>query len=162
MRQVLGAACLAFVVFAGTGPAAATDEEEQIQAKLQAVQKQKAELRQQEQDLLKQEQDLQTRLTQLRAKEAGAIKAEVTGILRFENGMGAFISVRYTYEPDRENRVYLRYTEDKVSAKNVDALMGKRVVARGALRQLPEGVRTSVPPHAMYMDQPELEAADAK
>ena len=131
MRHVIGAGCLAIILFAGVREAAAADEEEQIQAKLQAIQKQKAELRQQEQDLLKQEQGLQAELTQARAKETGSIKAEVTGVLRFENGRGLFISVRYAHDADQEYRVYMRFTEDKVTARRLEPLIGKRIVAPG-------------------------------
>jgi hypothetical protein len=162
MRLIFGVGCLAVALFVWTGPAAAADEEEQIRAKLESIQKQLDDLNKQSADLLQQEQDLQVRLTKVRAKQVGAIKAEATGMLRFENGVGPYVSVRYADDPERESRVYLRYTEDKISAKKVEALLGKRVVARGALRQLSEDVRTGLPPLAMYMDAPELEAAESK
>ena len=148
--------------------ATAADEQDQLQAKLQAVQKQRAELLQQQQALSKQELDLQAQLRQAREKENGSIKAVVTGVLNhIENGSGRcpFISVRSIpigYELEEEYRVYLRFSEDKVTGRKMEPLFGKRIVAHGDLKQMPKDANTSVPPLAMYMDRPEFEAAESK
>jgi multidrug efflux pump subunit AcrA (membrane-fusion protein) len=166
MRQFFGAGCITIILFAGVRGAAAADEQEQLQAKLQAVQKQRAELLQQQQALSKQEQDLQSQLRQAREKESGAIKAVVTGVLHpVENGRCPFISVRSIplgYEPVEEYRVYLLFSEDKVTGRKMAPLFGKRIVAHGDLKQMPKDVQASVPPFAMYMDAPEFEAAESK
>ena len=82
-----------------------------------------------------------------------------------ENGRCPCISVRSIpigYEPEEEYRVYLRFSEDKVTGRKMEPLFGKRIVAHGYLKQMPKDVQASVPPLAMYMDAPEFEAVESK
>ena len=68
MRQFIGVGCLTIILFGGVHVAAAADEQDQLQAKLQAVQKQRAELIQQQTALGKQELELQAPLRRARGE----------------------------------------------------------------------------------------------
>src|ERR1700722_10845780 len=86
-------------------------------------------------------------------KNMDSIKAEVRGILRFEDGRGYFISVKSAEKPERENRVWLWISEDKVTARQLESLKAKEVLAQGNLEQMPEAVHANVPPNGMYLDK---------
>jgi hypothetical protein len=88
------------------------------------------------------------------------ITAEVRGTLRFESGRGYYVEAK---AGDQATRVWLRVSEDKVLVRRLEGLTGKRVVAKGPLGQMPEDVKGSVPPHALYLATPfEIEAAKEK
>jgi hypothetical protein len=95
-------------------------------------------------------------------KGTGYIKAEVRGTLQFQQGRGYFIGFKSEGASQREHRVWLRISEDKVLVRRLDGLMGKEVVAKGNLEQMPEDVQASVPPHGLYLQHFEIEAAEAK
>jgi len=90
-------------------------------------------------------------------KNRSVIKAEVRGTLRFQHGNGYFIAVSSNANPGSENRVWLRISEDKVLVRRLEGLMEKEVIANGELEQMPENVRTSVPPNGMYLRNVEIE-----
>jgi hypothetical protein len=95
-------------------------------------------------------------------KNKDSIKAEVRGILRFEEGRGYFISVKSAEKPERENRVWLWISEDKVTVRQLASLRGKKVLAEGDLEQLPEAVHANVPPNGMYLGKFEIKGVEAK
>lgn len=95
-------------------------------------------------------------------KTTDYIKAEVRGILRFEEGRGYFISVKSAEKPERECRVWLRISEDKVTARRLAPLKAKEVLAQGDLKQMPESVQANVPPNGLYMDRFEVKGVEAK
>lgn len=84
-------------------------------------------------------------------KKMDFIKAEVRGILRFEDGRGYFISVKSAEKPERDNRVWLWISEDKVTARQLESLKSNEVLAEGNLEQMPEAVHANVPPNGMYL-----------
>jgi RNA polymerase sigma factor (sigma-70 family) len=89
-------------------------------------------------------------------KEQG-IRAEVRGILRFEDGSGAFLSVKPARKGMPEMQVWLLYGEDKVTARRLEKLLGKEVVAKGELAQMPVGTQGSrIPPLGMYLSRFEI------
>ena len=59
-------------------------------------------------------------------------------------------------------RVWLWISEDKVTARKLEGLDGKEVLATGKLTQLPEGQQTSVPPLGLYMSRFEIKEASAR
>ena len=95
-------------------------------------------------------------------KETGYIKAEVRGTLRFQEGRGYFIGFKSEDAPQREQRVWLRISEQKVLVRRLQGLTGKEVVAKGNLEQMPEDVGASVPPHGLYLRDFQIEAAEVK
>jgi hypothetical protein len=84
-------------------------------------------------------------------KKQQGIQAEVRGTLHFESGHGYFITVKPADMAGREMRVWLRAAEDKVLVRKLQDLDGKEVTARGKLEQMPEEVRSSVPPLSVYL-----------
>jgi hypothetical protein len=90
------------------------------------------------------------------------IKAEVRGTLRFEAGHGYYISVHSKAEPERETRVWLRISENKVLVRQLQGLMGKHVRAEGNLEQMPDDVQASVPARGLYLLQFQIEEASDK
>ena len=90
------------------------------------------------------------------------IKAEVRGTLRFESGRGYFILVKPANETEQAMRVWLWISEDKVLVRKLEGLDGKEVIAKVKLTQLPEAVKTSIPPLGLYMSHFEIEAVGAR
>jgi hypothetical protein len=140
----------------GVGTDTPTPTEEQIEAQLREVRKQLEALR-------TEEQKLQQQLEQAKAAPRGSIKAEVTGVLRWrDEGGGYYIAIRPGDDPKRDTRVWLWISEDKVTARKLEGLKRKHVVARGLLQQLPEGVQALVPPGGMYLSKFEIEAGETR
>jgi hypothetical protein len=79
------------------------------------------------------------------------IKAELQGVLHFQEGRGYFIAVKSKVNAGEENRVWLWISENKVLVRQLSELLEKRVIARGELEQMPDKVGASVPPHGMYL-----------
>ncbi|HJZ59517.1 MAG TPA: hypothetical protein VKE74_31525, partial [Gemmataceae bacterium] len=90
----------------------------------------------------------------------GGIRAEVRGIVKWDDKHGHYILTRDA--DGRETRVWLRYTEDKVTGRTLDGLLGKEVVITGPLRQLPPNVTTSVPPGGIYLEGFSVEEVPVK
>ena len=153
MRVILGLALA--LVLSATGRAADNPppSEDEIEAKLKAVRKQVEALKQQEESLQKQ-------LAEAKTRPVGGIKAEVRGILRWDDKHGHYILTRDA--DSRETRVWLRYTEDKVTVRKLDGLLGTEVIATGPLKQLPPNVTTSVPPGGIYLEGFSVEEAPVK
>ena len=85
------------------------------------------------------------------AKHESGIRAEVRGILHFEDGHGYFVSVTPNDKPARETRVWLRAAEDKALVRQMQGLDGKEVVAKGNLGQMASDVHANVPPLGIYL-----------
>src|SRR5690349_6067524 len=80
------------------------------------------------------------------------IQAEVRGTLH--SGPGYFITVKPADRQDQEMRVWLFICEDKVLVRQLTALTGKEVVAKGRLSQMAEGSRGAVvPPLGLYFSR---------
>jgi hypothetical protein len=84
------------------------------------------------------------------AADGGVIKAEVHGMLHFQEGQGYFISVQSKEHPGWESRVWLWISENKVVVRQLEGLLERSVTVKGELEQMPENVHASVPPHGMY------------
>jgi hypothetical protein len=84
-------------------------------------------------------------------KKGQGVQAEVRGTLHFEHGRGYFLSVKSADKAGYQMRVWLSVTEDKVTGRKLDELMGKEVTAKGKLEQMPEDVHGAVPPLGMYL-----------
>ena len=95
-------------------------------------------------------------------KNTDFIKADVRGILRFEAGHGYFITVKSDEKPERETRIWLLFGEDKVTARQLEPLVSKQVLAQGNLEQMPEEVHASVPPNGMYLRHFQIKGAGEK
>jgi hypothetical protein len=95
-------------------------------------------------------------------KNVHGIQADVRGTLNFESGWGYFISVKPADKAEQEVRVWLLVTEDKELVERLERLTGKEVIAKGKLGQIPEGVRTSVPPRGVYMSPFEIKGAGVR
>jgi hypothetical protein len=90
---------------------------------------------------------------------SGDIKAEVRGILHFQEGKGYFITAKSGDDLRAENIVWLWITENKILVKHLNGLVNLTVTAKGHLEQMPKNVRGSVPPDGMYLKKFEIEAA---
>jgi len=95
------------------------------------------------------------------ASDGEVIRAEVHGMLHFQEGQGYFISVKSREHRDWENRVWLWISENKVVVRKLQGLMDRNVTVKGELEQMPENIRASVPPHGMYLSHIE-EIQEAK
>ena len=96
-------------------------------------------------------------------RQEPGIKADVRGTLRFESGRGYFISVKSGDQAERESRVWLQVSENKVLVRQLEGLTGKQVMAKGNLEQMADNVRASVPPLGIYLRHGfEIERAGAK
>jgi hypothetical protein len=95
-------------------------------------------------------------------ENVSVIKAEVIGTLYFQEGRGYYISVKSDESSARENRVWLWISENKVLVRKLEGLTRKKVIAKGELEQMPWDVQASVPPHAMYLKNLEVESIKAK
>jgi hypothetical protein len=96
------------------------------------------------------------------ARKEQGIQAEVRGTLRFESGHGYYIAVKPFDKKEKDMRVWLWISEDKVLVRQLQGLEGKEVLARGKLGQLPEGHHASIPPLAMYMGRFDIKEAGAR
>src|SRR5688572_28159832 len=90
---------------------------------------------------------------------SGDIKAEVRGMLQFQEGKGYFITAKSGDDLRAENIVWLWITENKILVKQLNGLVNSTVTAKGHLEQMPKNVRGSVPPDGMYLKKFEIEAA---
>jgi len=88
--------------------------------------------------------------------DARHIKAEVVGVLRFQEGRGYFISVQGE-EFKVENKVWLRISENKIIVKQLEKLTGHDVEAHGYLEQMAEN-DLSVPKCRMELLDFEIKA----
>ena len=70
---------------------------------------------------------------------------QVKGLLGFEAGHGYYI------ERSDSHRIWLRVAESKSMVHDLEALMGKSVVAEGELRTVPMNVTMNVPSGADYL-----------
>jgi hypothetical protein len=68
-------------------------------------------------------------------------------------------AVKSAEKPEREHRVWLRISEDKVTARLLESLKAKEVLAQGDLEQMPEAVHANVPPNGMYMSHFQIKSA---
>jgi hypothetical protein len=97
------------------------------------------------------------------AKNEQGIRAEVRGILHFENGAGYFIAVNPTDKAAQATQVWLRAAEDKELVRKMQELDGKEVIAKGNLAQMPKELHASVPPLGIYLEYGfSIERAGAK
>lgn len=88
-----------------------------------------------------------------------SIQAEVTGVLHFLAGHGYYISVKSASDADRETRVWLHISENKILVRQLEGLTDKPVRAKGGLEQMPENSGSSVPPKGMYMSKFDIKGA---
>jgi hypothetical protein len=95
-------------------------------------------------------------------KNVQGIQAEVRGTLHFEHGHGYFIAVKPANASEKELRVWLWISENKVLVRKLEGLDGKEVIAKGKLAQLPEGHKTSIPELGLYVSRFEIEGAAAR
>jgi hypothetical protein len=127
--------------------------EEQIEAKLKEVRK-RIEAAQEE------EKALRKRLEEIKETPRGQIKAEVEGILCWqeEGGLiwGYYVRIRPKEDPKQETRVWLPTSPDKNTARRLAELKGKEIVIKGILLQS-LGTEWLVPSGGMYMQKFELE-----
>ncbi|HZZ71739.1 MAG TPA: hypothetical protein VFE24_05770 [Pirellulales bacterium] len=93
---------------------------------------------------------------------AQSIKAEVRGVLHFEAGHTYYVSVKSAEKPDRETRVWLWISEDKVMVRQLENLTDKPVLVEGNLEQMPANMQASVPPEGMYLSHFEIKGRAAK
>jgi hypothetical protein len=133
--------------FALTAGAVSADDlpptEEQIEAKLRET-RQRLEAAQAE------ERALQKQLAEAQKTSRGQIRAEVEGVLCWQDeGGGYYIRVRPKGDPS-EVRVWLVLVEDRVLLRTLEDLKGKDVVAKGELQQR-TGTGWRVPAGGLYL-----------
>src|SRR6476660_6028022 len=68
------------------------------------------------------ERALQKQLAEVRQTPRGRIRAEVEGVLCWQEGGGYSIRIRPKEDPASETRVWLVYGEDKVTGQTLDGL----------------------------------------
>ncbi len=87
------------------------------------------------------------------------VKAEVQGTLNFRAGRGYLVEVPSKDFPKETIEVWLFVTENKVTVSRLQQMIGKTVIVRGRLEQLPPNVTTSVPPQGIYIRDFQIELA---
>jgi hypothetical protein len=92
-----------------------------------------------------------------RGANADRLTAEVLGTLRFESGRGYFVAVK---RETTSVNVWLQISEDKVMARKLSSLVGKKVTVRGDLYQMPENATASVPKLGLYSQRFEIVATE--
>jgi RNA polymerase sigma factor (sigma-70 family) len=90
------------------------------------------------------------------AKRVGRIDAEARGVLKHETGRSYFIDTSNGSSASREI-VWFWLSEDKFSGARLQSLLGKEVIATGALAQMSASHRTSVPGLGMYFNKVDIE-----
>ena len=86
-----------------------------------------------------------TGATAVHADAPDYVTAEIRGTLTFESGRGYYVAVKTM-------RVWLRISEDKIRARQLDSLARKTVIVRGPLHQMEANTNASVPPLGLYLD----------
>jgi hypothetical protein len=128
--------------------------EDEIEGQIKQLQKQLDELKARQADLQKQ-------LAQAKSRAVGGIKAEVCGILKWDGKDGGHYLLTRA-EKGAETRVYLLYSEDKVTGRLIEGLMGKVITVTGPLHQVPENTKMFVPPRGLYLTNFEIKEVPNK
>jgi len=89
------------------------------------------------------------------------VKVEVRGTLNFRDGKGYFVEVPSTAFPKESIEIWLDVSEDKLLVRRLQQMMGKTVVVRGQLDELPSNVTTPVPRRRIYIRRFEIELAQS-
>src|SRR5262245_9362671 len=93
------------------------------------------------------------------------IRAEIRGLLRscFDDrcseGRGYFVEVVNASFSDQKMRVWLWISEQKVLARRLESILGKTVIVRGNLEQMPAKAGASIPPKAIFISAFEIDLA---
>ena len=91
------------------------------------------------------------------------IRAEVRGTLLTGKSGGYFLSVKHAGAGVPELKVWLLFSADKVTGRRLEKLLGREIIARGRLEQVPEGTqRPVIPPRGMYLLSFEVEPVGKK
>jgi len=95
------------------------------------------------------------------AADSFYVKVEVRGTLNFRDGKGYFVEAPSTAFPKESIEIWLDVSEDKLLVRRLQQMMGKNVVVRGQLDELPSNVTTPVPRRRIYIRRFEIELAQS-
>ena len=87
------------------------------------------------------------------------IRTEIRGTLNFREGRGYFVEVPSTSFPNEKTEVWIWISENRRLLRLLESMLGKSVIVRGNLEQMPSTVEAAVPKKGIYVTDFEIELA---